>query len=846
MIDTLFSWGLLQPGAIAFFVQSIWCAAIMISLLSTHRKSNATWLLAGYFAAFMVTSLLFTAVLFFFDASLIRFDYRKYLLPLAVWIILFGLVVLGQFAYHFPCVVMAQRREATVVRITTVGLLLVDLLLLLTAFRLPSFDPRRIGPMFGLTTLGMLAVAGIFMRRTLFFSEADRAAHHAFLPARLWAALRYPSGKSAQASQRFLLTILSNVLLSLWSAIYFTFMVNVIPHYVFILVLHLGLGILFFAFFLTYLNYTPATYPFLAKFILSTLFTVLIVIMFIGEATLYRAYSDYAAIRQADLRNVVARLASPIPLTASDLPATVQFLASVAPDRNDFIMRAVTSEGSRNGHLNRCVYKSINRLVGICVLHREHAVALVQFFEAHGRAYALGFALAPVQRYLAENMTPTLLALCGSLFFIVILFPIFFRVNLMMPLQDLLRGVQEVQAGNLKVVIPIHYQDELGCLTESFNHMVRTIDQVERQLQESNRTLEQRVADRTQDLSQALANLQAAQRELIQAEKMAALGKLIANIAHEINTPLGAIRASTENIARALNETTRDLPPLLRALPSDHHYEQFCALLVRATQPKPAITSREERAHRRAVQRELEAAGIANADSIADTFVDMGIYADVTPLLALLRSEQVSSILQAAYHLASQHHHSANILAAVERISKIVFALKSYAHSEASGEAVSARVTDGLEVVLTLYYNQLKHRIEVVKQYADVPPIRCYPDELNQVWTNLIHNAIQAMQGKGRLEIGVKTCEVSETSQVSAVIVEITDSGPGIPDAIKDRIFEPFFTTKPAGEGSGLGLDICKKIIDKHHGKIDFDSQPGRTTFRVWLPMLTQANKPSS
>ena len=359
------------------------------------------------------------------------------------------------------------------------------------------------------------------------------------------------------------------------------------------------------------------------------------------------------------------------------------------------------------------------------------------------------------------------------------------------------------------------------------------------------------------DLQETLTHLQAAQQELIQAEKMAALGKLIANVAHEINTPLGAIQASARTIITALDETFLHLPEVIRLL-SDDEQNVFIRLILRACQPKQTLTSREERRHRRALCQTLEAAAIAEADTIADTLVDMGISEEIAAFTPLFRHEKTLWLLGAAANIAAQRHSSENILFAVERMSKIVFALKSYAHSDASGQPTLARIQDGMEVVLTLYHNQLKHGIEVVKRYDDIPPISCYPDELNQVWTNLIHNAIQAMQGKGRLEITVKPTPCpseegkptpcpSEEGKLSTpllggagggswVVVEITDSGGGIPPEIADRIFEPFFTTKPAGEGSGLGLDICRKIIDKHQGKIEFDSQPGRTTFRVWLP----------
>ena len=137
---------------------------------------------------------------------------------------------------------------------------------------------------------------------------------------------------------------------------------------------------------------------------------------------------------------------------------------------------------------------------------------------------------------------------------------------------------------------------------------------------------------------------------------------------------------------------------------------------------------------------------------------------------------------------------------------------------------------------MTLYYNQIKHGVEVVKKFQPVPIIRCAPHELNQVWTNLIQNALQAMDNKGQLEIAV-------FQQNGQVVTQITDSGPGIPDEIKDRIFEPFFTTKPVGEGSGLGLDIVRKIVEKHQGNVEVESRPGRTTFSVRLPIEPSGGK---
>ena len=354
---------------------------------------------------------------------------------------------------------------------------------------------------------------------------------------------------------------------------------------------------------------------------------------------------------------------------------------------------------------------------------------------------------------------------------------------------------------------------------------------------------EEVLVDMNIELKETLEHLKLTQSQLIQSEKMAALGQLIAGVAHEINTPLGAIRASIGNIASALNDTLIGLPRLLPRL-SVEEQATFFAFIERASQPKLQLTSREERLLKRQLRDHLEAEQIDDADTLADTLADIGIYDNIAPYLGMLRHQRSADILQAVYNLSAQQHNSDNIMTAVERAAKIVFALKSYAHFDYTGEMATASVTDGIDVVLTLYYNQLKHGIDVKKQYQDTPLIRCYPDELNQVWTNIIHNAVQAMDGRGTLEISVSPATYPfKEGERPCVVVKITDSGCGVPDEIKERIFEPFFTTKPAGEGSGLGLDIVKKIIEKHQGRIELESRPGRTTFSIYLPTFRGVEK---
>lgn len=346
------------------------------------------------------------------------------------------------------------------------------------------------------------------------------------------------------------------------------------------------------------------------------------------------------------------------------------------------------------------------------------------------------------------------------------------------------------------------------------------------------RTLQKRLEEQNQELTQTLTQLQNTQAQMILSEKMAALGQLVANVAHEMNTPLGAIQSSADNIASTLADNLEALPRFLQTL-SPERQADFFALLQPSTQgasTQADLSSREKRQQKRQVMHMLDAWAIADSDTKADTLVDLGITTNLEAWLPLLRDPQSQNILQMAYQLASLQKSTQTIKTAVNRATKVVLALKSYARYDPSGNRVEANLLDGIETALTLYQNQLKHGVEVVRHYTELPLISCFPDDLNQVWTNLICNALQAMDYQGTLTIRV-------TPQADHVQISISDTGRGIPPEIQPKIFEPFFTTKAMGEGSGLGLSIVKKVIDKHRGAIAVESRPSQTTFTITLPI---------
>ncbi len=329
----------------------------------------------------------------------------------------------------------------------------------------------------------------------------------------------------------------------------------------------------------------------------------------------------------------------------------------------------------------------------------------------------------------------------------------------------------------------------------------------------------------------ALANAES-QSQLIQSEKMASLGQLVANVAHEVNTPIGAIKSSGASIADALGHALEKLPQVLLQL-DQATQTLFLELIQSARSAKAGLSSREDRAARRAIAQQLEQAGVKEAQHHAAILVQIDAQLEVEHFLPLLHHARVDAVLDCAAEVTSIVRSAGNINTAVESVSKIIFALKVFSRVNLEGEMVEARLSDGLDTVLTIYNNQIKRGIELVRQYDAVPPLRCWPDELNQVWTNLVHNALQAMNYQGTLTVALQR-------EGSYAVVTVSDTGCGIPQANMARIFDPFFTTKPLGEGSGLGLDIAKKIVEKHRGRIAVHSKWGvGSTFTVHLPLQT-------
>ncbi|TGK14030.1 HAMP domain-containing protein [Leptospira fletcheri] len=364
-------------------------------------------------------------------------------------------------------------------------------------------------------------------------------------------------------------------------------------------------------------------------------------------------------------------------------------------------------------------------------------------------------------------------------------------------------------------------------------NLEKKIDQRTQELQKSNANL----VDAVENLEKLMRELKDAQEQLLLSEKLAALGQLAAGMTHELNTPLGAIVSSNRAILEILQNDLKKLPGVFSDLGGED-LEIFRVLFEESL--KDASQSQEipDRAIRKDLLQSLNEARIKDAETITNLILDAGLYRiGEKTLLDLVKTDKVVPILSAVSTLSTIVRLSQVIKIATGKASHVVLALKNYLNPgalplETMGGLLPVDVRSEIETVLTLYHSKIKSGVEIVKNFATEEECIGDADKLNQVWINLLNNGLQSMNYKGRLEIEIR-------EENPWIITSFIDSGEGIPKEIQGKIFDPFFTTKRHGEGIGLGLDICKKIIEKMGGKIEFESVPGRTRFSVWLKSAT-------
>jgi signal transduction histidine kinase len=327
-------------------------------------------------------------------------------------------------------------------------------------------------------------------------------------------------------------------------------------------------------------------------------------------------------------------------------------------------------------------------------------------------------------------------------------------------------------------------------------------------------------------------------------DKMLALGKLAAGLAHELNNPASAAVRSATLLAETLMKRRKEAIAMRTEVISPEAHR----LLTDLSESIAECSTGEgadalERADRESELADwLDQQGLPS--ELAGDLIGAGITGEkLTPLAKLMSKENSARGLRL---LAYDHQIiclTHEIEEASRRISDLVQAVKSYSYMDQTPVS-EIDVEQGIDVTLRMFQHQLKHGFEVKRNFAgNLPKIPANGSELNQIWTNLIDNAISAMCSMSN---GQKILQVCTALEPGAVLVEFIDSGAGIPKEIQGRIFDPFFTTKPVGEGTGLGLDIVQRIVHNHQGTIRVESKPGRTIFQVRLPLVRTAAGPQT
>jgi signal transduction histidine kinase len=453
-------------------------------------------------------------------------------------------------------------------------------------------------------------------------------------------------------------------------------------------------------------------------------------------------------------------------------------------------------------------------------------------------AIALDVSIEDIQLTLSAIDRRIAMMVVAKAFLVSLVLFYFLRIIILTRLSQLTAATHQVAAKNYDIHVLDSGRDELGELAQAFDLMTRDLKSSKQEIERYNKHLEEMVQDATAQLQKAFEDLKNAQSQLVLNEKMASLGVLIAGVAHEINTPAGAIL----NVSRHLEKKTHSLPRMLEALKADLEVPAgriapcLEEVIESACKAREAVSYKDTKAlesllraqgipdpHQKAS--DLAKLNFTNPEKIieySECFVHPAFFAVV---------EAFGSIAQAAKISETSS----------QKIAEIVRALKYYAYSDKDKVEV-IQINESITTALILLRNQLKDTVTVATDFdPELPRVPC-TSEIHQVWTNLLTNAYDAIEAIGEGYHG--EIAISTSRRGGQIVITITDNGVGIPEDKLGKVFDPFFTTKDIGKGTGLGLCIVSGIVKKLRGEVHVHSRPGRTVFEVGLPIGT-SERPS-
>jgi signal transduction histidine kinase len=317
-------------------------------------------------------------------------------------------------------------------------------------------------------------------------------------------------------------------------------------------------------------------------------------------------------------------------------------------------------------------------------------------------------------------------------------------------------------------------------------------------------------------------------------ERLASLGTMAAGLAHELNNPAAAARRAAADMAEALEVLSSTIGRFVHSGIERADAAELVALQKQAldsAKAQTALSALEAADAEDALNTRLDELGVEEPWRLAEPLAAAGVDEEWIARVAARAGPATDAALRWVAASLTARGLAAELQESTERMSGLVAAVKSYAYMD-RGELVEVDLHEGLETTLTVLGHKLKHAAITVRRDYDktLPRVNVYGSELNQVWTNLLDNAIDAAGEQGRIT-------VSTRRDGDCALVDVTDDGPGIAPEIRDRIFDSFFTTKEVGSGTGLGLATARRIVvDRHNGSLTVDSEPGSTTFHVWLP----------